>query len=653
MQRIIINEVDNTSNVENLSSYDVAYVPGFSSKSDSELYRIPTLITDIYAFRDKYGSEVPTFKTTQPYPDGFPEEAIPNADVQSTYEQAATNDFSSSDPSGIVSEYYDAKLEIPEGQDSITAEALPEEHQYYYATIVDEHIHLNRIKISDTVEDKDKQLLLEINKCLGGYVETTDSTPVSSKEYFTETNGVFSEITTPESFIEGTTYYEVDENEITSVYSSDYNPSINDLYELSSSGYVISQDTYIEDDKTYWIGINTPSPMFEIGDADTGYRYAALLLSMGMPVYYEQMNRGEDDITVENMYAGLAARFMGIDENDPDPTYPDFSFDSMGDFSVKFITTGGYPTFEYIDNSITNNMIDLARARKDSVALIDHTDNPDRPLDMHSSTSVISSVRRVDSSLPTADEKATYAAMFTPWYECNNSIVALEVKEGSTSITEFNNKMMPGSLAYLTSLATQLLSYNPWLAVAGVTRGRVPYCGKLHTTRPLTNNLADSYQALPSDTDVTGLRNVSINPITYIRNYGYCIWGNRTLRNNAGGTKALSFLNIRNVVSDIKKRIYETSQSLLFDQNTDVLWLNFKSHVTPLLDEMVTDYILNDYTLTRYTIDPKDGTPVPAYKVLAIIRIQPINSVEVFELTVSLENVDEFIIKTAENETEE
>lgn len=645
MQRIIINEVDNTSNVENLSSYDVAYVPGFSNTADPSLYRVPTLVTDIYSFRSKFGSSAPVFKTTQAYPDSFPEEAIPNADVQATYLLAGTNNFDTDDPDIIVNEYYNAKLEIPEGQDSITAESLVESYQYYYVNTEagSETIHLSRI-------DKDNNLLLNINVYLGGYKVTEDSTPVLEKDYYTQTDGVFTNVRTPETF-EGNTYYDVDDSIKSSVYSSDYNPSANDLYVLNNSGYTLTHDTYIVHTQTYYIGENTPSPMFEIGWADTGYRYAALLLSMGMPVYYEQMNQGQDDITVENMYAGLAARFTGV--SDKDPTNPDYSFDSMGDYSVKFITSGGYPTFEYADNSIANNMIDLARARKDAVALIDHTDNHSRPLNMYSSASVINSIRNPESSLASGDDsQTTCAAMFTPWYECDNSVVTLRTVEGSTTVEEYPNKMMPASLAYLSALATQLLSYNPWLAVAGVTRGKVPYCGKLHTDLPLTNNIADSYQALPNDSGLTGLRNISINPITYIRNYGYCIWGNRTLRNNAGGTKALSFLNIRNVVSDIKKRIYETSQSLLFDQNTDVLWLNFKSHVTPLLEEMVTDYILNDYTLTRYTIDPKDGTPVPAYKVLAVIRIQPINSVEVFELTVALENVDEFVITTAENDNE-
>ena len=51
MERIIINEIDNTSNVESLSSYDVVYVPGFSKVSqEANLFRTPTLVTSKYQF---------------------------------------------------------------------------------------------------------------------------------------------------------------------------------------------------------------------------------------------------------------------------------------------------------------------------------------------------------------------------------------------------------------------------------------------------------------------------------------------------------------------------------------------------------------------------------------------------------------------------
>ena len=65
---------------------------------------------------------------------------------------------------------------------------------------------------------------------------------------------------------------------------------------------------------------------------------------------------------------------------------------------------------------------------------------------------------------------------------------------------------------------------------------------------------------------------------------------------------------------------------------------------------MVSDYILEDYAITRLYTDPNTGYPVPAYEIMAVIRIQPINSVEVFDLTVYMENTDDFRITTTESE---
>ena len=427
------------------------------------------------------------------------------------------------------------------------------------------------------------------------------------------------------------------------------------------------------------------------GDPDPGYRYALYLLSLGIPVYYEQMNsafepvdmndpsnasaspveqdwfievegeyiRTDDttvsagttyykgaDISVESMYKGLEARFNGYVEGSS-TTSSDYSFDSMGDYAVKYISSGGYPTFEYgplAEPDSTGNvygtsplaeqMIRLAAAREDAVALIDHTNNPNRTIYASDTYSVITRVRDEFSNITT--EVGSYGTMFTPWYTCTHAAIT----GGTTNNYGINENInqMPGSLAFLSALAQQLKNYNPWLAVSGVSRGPVPFCGSLHTNFTLTNNVADSYQIIPGDVENLGSASISINPITYIRNYGYCIWGNRTLRNNSNGTKATSFLNIRDTVSDIKKRLYEASQSLLFEQNTDVLWLNFKNLVTPLLETMVSNYILSDYSIVKYNIDPETGQAVPSYKVLSAIRIVPINSVEVFELQVQLEN---------------
>ena len=657
MDRIIIREVDNTSNIEALSSYDVAYVPGFSAGPNSsdytldEFYRIPTLVTDKYEFMRKFGSSAPTFFYRQPYPKGkFPEEAIKWSDAKGVYFYVVTNGFS--EKSAITdSTFYTAISELITDAAGLTANAE------YLVAEEDEGVYtLSLLGVTGTGDQDALVKLINSEAFTYTQVEEPTGDPAAQGWYERDGEGTSASpylytLTEDTSVVEQKAYFVIGAAN-GNVFVSATSPIGNEWYIASGSGqYTPSADTLIDPDVQYFAQEDGIPDMFNAGDADPGWRYAYTLLSMGMPVYFEQMNQkydaanridttapaADDDITVETMYAGLINRFGIAPDDDSDD-----SFDSMGDYSIKFITSGGYPTFEYDDNGLATAMVNMASKRQDAIALIDHTDNPTRALAATVETSVVYKVR--EWQLDTKSE--IYGSLFTPWFECSNPTISY-----NQNGTEIPNKTMPGSFAYLTALAVQLQNYNPWLAVSGVTRGKVPYCASLHTNQPLTNNIADSYQALPSD-NIGQVMNISINPITYIRNYGYCIWGNRTLRNNASGTKASSFLNIRSCVADIKKRLYEASQQLLFEQNTDVLWVNFKSLILPLLETMKADYILNDFSVTRLMVDPQTGYAVPAYEVMAVIRIQPINSVEIFDLTVYLENTNEFDIQVTTTESE-
>ena len=687
MQRIIITEVDNTSNVEALSSYDVVYVPGFSNNDESPsfkdgatLFRTPTLVTSKYEFLKLFGNEgdddCPIFPADQPYPIageskyGFPPYAIPG------YRPVA-------EPTQ-VSGLNNIPISVSATDEEII-EAVEDTGFYNHVANIDEHW--------TPIESVVYYLAT---------VSTGESDPTSK----------ISISSLPSPLPEGETY------EGLFIFTSTTSPSVNSWMIKYNGQYIYTDDTFIDfqldgstkrEVKEYYMNAESnPALMFkgpkegEPGDPDPGYRYALYLLSLGIPVYYEQMNssfelvdlddpenlsaipiekdwfvkvndtyiRTDDeevkpgvkyymgaDISIESMYRGLQNRFNGYSDDNNSSTdsltsgYSDYSFDSMGDYAVKYITSGGYPTFEYGPlatsasgekfgtSPLAEQMIRLSAKREDAVALIDHTNNPNRSIYATDTYSVVSRVRDEFSNITT--EIGSYGTMFTPWYTCTHD--AITGGAGNKyKLHDVNGSLigaqMPGSLAFLSALAQQLKNYNPWLAVSGVSRGPVPFCGGLHTNFTLTNNVADSYQIIPGDVESLGAASISINPITYIRNYGYCIWGNRTLRNNSSGTKATSFLNIRDIVSDIKKRLYEASQSLLFEQNTDVLWINFKSLITPLLDTMVSNYILSDYSIVKYNIDPETGQAVPSYKVLSAIRIVPINSVEVFELQVQLEN---------------
>lgn len=459
------------------------------------------------------------------------------------------------------------------------------------------------------------------------------------------------------------------------------------------------------------IPVNTP--MFKQGDVDPSYVYARELIFAGIPVLYERINEGDADITVDAMYSALTSGEGGV-----------VQLTDTGEYSVKYITTGGYPSFEFgmdangasdisketaeevtavgwltdgkeafdakleenqmtptteegtttfvikfngtawaIDKAgtalvitlsdwginfvgtategdtisvvyrlepgntnLANRLLAVAAERGDCIALIDHTNNEDRSLLANSETSVYYSISNSESPYSITSNGA-YGAMFTPW--CKVSFNALVKNRKNDTNPIFNNvdwspNAMPASFEYLMSLAYSIRNNASWLAIAGVSRGIVPNFIDLNISGRMTNAIAESYQ---ED------NKISINPITNIKPYGFTIWGNRTLKNNAveDGLTATSFLNIRNMISDIKKLATTAAKRCIFEQNTDILWINFKSYITPLLDQMTSGYGLSGYRIIKQT------SPSPV-KIVAIIRIYPIYAVESFDITIELSN---------------
>ena len=72
-----------------------------------------------------------------------------------------------------------------------------------------------------------------------------------------------------------------------------------------------------------------------------------------------------------------------------------------------------------------------------------------------------------------------------------------------------------------------------------------------------------------------------------------------------------------------------TAKRLMFEQNSDILWINFKAGITPLLDQMVSGQGLTGYKIIKGKTSEKG-------KVVATIRLYPIYAVEDFEITVAI-----------------
>lgn len=269
-------------------------------------------------------------------------------------------------------------------------------------------------------------------------------------------------------------------------------------------------------------------------------------------------------------------------------------------------TTGG------LAGGLVTKMVDLAAGRGDAVALIDHINIPTRPLVGQNS------VYTVLKGIGSTQANVEYAAAFTPWL----NIDCVTLTEGETTHS------MPASLGYLLALANSNKTNANWVAIAGATRGQVP---NINATKPLT--VAGRLTNSIAENEYQNRNSVSINAITKINPFGYRIWGNRTLKNNSteGNLTATSFLNVRNMISDVKKTIYRTCKKYMFEQNNDILWANFKSDIELTLNKMKTGAGISSYKIIK-------GTTTEKAKLVATVKLYPIYAVEDFDITVTMED---------------
>lgn len=334
---------------------------------------------------------------------------------------------------------------------------------------------------------------------------------------------------------------------------------------------------------------------------DMSYYYAKNLVGQGLTVAYDILKTGNTSTSVADIYT----EFLNASDNNSS------SFDKIkdiGEYNIKYITSGAYPVI-YEDNSslkkdLMNKMVGVAHERGDAYAVVDHAKNYD--IDAKYDTQI--------AGLTLTEGTDSYGTIFTG--------------SGNYSVEYGSEKNLPASFGYLSALAKSVKTNEAYLAVAGVARGTVP--GLIGLDHKITNSQADKYQ----DED-----KVAVNAITNINPYGLTIWGNRTLHKPTTKLDALSFLNIRNMLCNVKKELREIALTLLFEQNSDVLWLRFKSRAGAALDKYVAGNGILNYNFVKNAVG-SDGNEVPRYKLSIDVIIQPTYPVEAVDINVVVTNED-------------
>ena len=212
---------------------------------------------------------------------------------------------------------------------------------------------------------------------------------------------------------------------------------------------------------------------------------------------------------------------------------------------------------------------------------------------------------------------------------------------GSIAQYTFKNATFPAYLDYLLCYARHTIVTPDWFAISGAVRGVTPL-PEIKLVRKYGDADIDLFQPREGDANKG---HIAINAICNIRPYGNIIWGNRTMHplgipeNGSSDTVQLvasDFLNIRSLCCDLKKTIYRAARRYTFDPNTDALWINFKSAITPLLEKMKSNQGIRDYMFVKRPTSKKA-------LLAARIIITPIEAVEDFDIDVVLEDSIEVV----------
>lgn len=402
---------------------------------------------------------------------------------------------------------------------------------------------------------------------------------------------------------------------------------------------------------------------------DKGYAMAHMLLSYGLPIEYKgfyELDYTNVQATVSETspttYKNIKMVFPVAESGSTDPLiqmYKEYSDRAV--YDEKFVL----PIYVDIDteNSAEEKealrsmeyALNCAAARGDAYAFTyipnyikNSTDVDDWVADKFKDIASRYVARPGYSwSVSESTEKVgSYGATFSaniiiPKYKISTPFALATGESGDLKVVEytFKDAIFPAYLNYLLCYARHTVSTPDWFAISGAIRGVTPL-SEIKLLAKYGDADIDIFQPREGGLNNVNRNHIAINAICNIRPYGNIIWGNRTMHplsvpeNGSSDVIQLvasDFLNIRSLCCDLKKTIYRAARRFTFDPNTDVLWINFKSMIAPLLERMKANQGIRDY---RFIKQPTTKKALLAARIV----ITPIEAVEDFDITVVLED---------------
>ena len=345
-------------------------------------------------------------------------------------------------------------------------------------------------------------------------------------------------------------------------------------------------------------------------DYHYGNQIAYQLLGLGYTVLYVNMN-------------GKTIAALGTDDfwsALKDKSIYDFRYIVSGLLGNTHAINTAMVKLAAFVNPTKGSEVSTSNGRGDCTALLDLPKDLYKGLKQSDAVVNIQSFVFADLTDSSVSNSGSYAAYFAPFV----NYVGEAIK------ADYNNSEFPGSFHYLACAAKAAENYNEWYAIAGYTRGISNY-----NIDAIGCNFGElAVNALEPRFEIEQTLDKAVNLIVKIKG-SYYLWGNRTAKKlgekNSDDLQASHFLNVRQLCSTIKKQVYITCRNRSFDPNSDILWINFCNDIRPTLEKMKADQGITDYKFIKMKTNQKA-------MLKAKIRIVPIEAVEDFDITLTLEN---------------
>ena len=199
---------------------------------------------------------------------------------------------------------------------------------------------------------------------------------------------------------------------------------------------------------------------------------------------------------------------------------------------------------------------------------------------------------------------SSYGAFYWPWIQV------------ADSYTKKNIWLPPSGHVVAKYAYNDIIAY-PWVAPAGVTRGRIQ------------NVLGIEKSPTKGERDMLyGNRNI-INPIANFQAEGLVIWGQKTMQRKP---TALDRVNVRRLLGYLKRVIGNATRSFVFEQNNSSTWTEWKTLVNPILTNVKSSGGLYEYKISiNPTAEEIENNTMPVY-----IYVKPTKSAEFIPITFNI-----------------